>query len=339
MSLKTIVFALFVLFTTNLQAEMGMVTGSDTGTYIQFGKDIAAISHHSGLNIKVKASKGSIDNIRRMSSKENAAFAIVQSDVLGFLSKSKESLFNQHAKRLRLIYPFYLEEVHLFARKEIKSLHDLQGKTVIVGPKSSGSNMTAWNILKMLNIEPAKRLNKRIDEGIAMVLSGTADAVFIVAGKPRNGFSNLFSTSKSSVKKLLQQVHFVPLDDPALFAEYEKSNLSDQDYSFIEGSIPTVAVKALLVSYDFSSGRSAYYKKRCHQLRTVSQVIRQNIATLRKDHHKKWNQVNLDGDMSGWPKDKCAHSHQPAPQKSQKIKQENKPSIILDIKCTLNRTC
>jgi TRAP transporter TAXI family solute receptor len=260
------------MLTNTLAAEsVGMVTGSTTGTYIQFGKDIAAISKKSGVTIIVKPSKGSVDNIRRMSSSENAAFAIVQSDVLGYLSKSNNAKFRSYAKRLRLIYPFYNEEVHLLARKTIKTLEDLQGKTIAVGPKSSGTNMTAWNILKIAQIKPAKRLNISVDEGISRVLQGEVDAAFVVAGKPRKGFSNLFSTPKESVKTLLQQVHFVALDDSALLAEYVRSDLSHQDYDLIEKTVPTIAVKALLVTYDFSSGSSAYYKKRCHQLATIGQ--------------------------------------------------------------------
>ena len=69
--------------------QIGMVTGSRTGTYIQFGNDIAGVAKSVGLDILVKDSQGSIDNIKRINSKENATFGIVQSDVLGFLSRSE----------------------------------------------------------------------------------------------------------------------------------------------------------------------------------------------------------------------------------------------------------
>jgi len=335
MHINTIVVILLLFFSHSLSAEsVGMVTGSQTGTYIQFGNDIATVSKDSGVNVKVKPSKGSVDNIKRMASSENAAFAIVQSDVLGYLSKSSNPTFQNYAQRLRLVYPFYHEEVHLFARKDIQTLQDLQGKTIVVGPKSSGSNMTAWNILRIADIKPAKRVNTSIDKGIGMVLRGDADAVFVVAGKPRKGFTNLFSTPKKAVKTLLQQVHFVPLDDPALLAEYKASTLSSEDYSFIENSLPTVAVKALLVSFDFSSKKSPYYKQRCRQLFTISQSIRKNIATLRKNHHKKWQQVDLEGDMSGWPIDKCSHASQSNITKSKN--NAGASSLDDDIGCTLN---
>ena len=87
--------------------QIGMVTGSKTGTYIQFGNDIAGVAKTVGLDILVKDSQGSIDNIKRINSKENATFGIVQSDVLGFLSRSESPEMRQLAGRLRLIFPFY----------------------------------------------------------------------------------------------------------------------------------------------------------------------------------------------------------------------------------------
>ena len=317
-----------------------MVTGSKTGTYIQFGQDIAKISKQYGIEVDPKVSKGSIDNIRRMSSLENAAFAIVQSDVLGYLSKSSNPKFRHYATRLRLIYPFYNEEVHLFARKTIRNLDDLNGKRVVVGPKSSGTNMTAQNILKMMSVKPSEYMNDSVDDGIKMVLRGTADAVFVVAGKPRKGFTNLFTTPRKSVKKLLQHVHFVPLNDKALLADYVGSNLSQKDYAFINGTIPTVAVKALLVSFDFSSGKSEYYKKRCQELSVIGQAIRENINILKTDkYHKKWKQVNLEGDTGSWKVDKCSHSRQAAPTNEKKTSTTTQPRIDDDIECSLNGDC
>ncbi len=338
MRLNYLAIFLLLLFTRPLSAEaIGMVTGSKTGTYLQFGKDIATVSKKLGIHVLVSPSKGSIDNIKRMMSRENAAFAIVQSDVLGYLSKSSNPKFRQAAKRLRLIFPFYNEEVHLFARKEIQSLNDLQGKTVVVGPKSSGTNMTAWNILKMTGVKPAKRLNIAINEGIKLVLKNKVDAVFVVAGKPRPGFSNLFNTPKESVQAMLQKVHFVPLNDPSLLAEYERSDLSSQDYSFIQTNVPTIAVKALLVSFDFSSAKTPYYRQRCQQLNTIANAIRQNIKTLRLKHHKKWNQVDLNGDMSGWAIDKCSHSIQM--KNNKRPAHSNGSGIDHDIECSFDGSC
>src|SRR5690348_7575463 len=81
-------------YVPQLQAQgsdkaLSMVTGSPTGTYIVFGQDIARVTRPTGLHILVKDSEGSLDNIRRLVSRENAALGIVQSDVLGFLRRAE----------------------------------------------------------------------------------------------------------------------------------------------------------------------------------------------------------------------------------------------------------
>ena len=135
---------------------IGIVTGPKTGTYYEFGKDIAQIAGKAGIDVDVKPSEGSIDNIKRINSSENAAIGIVQSDVLGFLSRSKSPGSIRIASNLRMIFPFYNEEVHVLARNEIKSFADLQGKKIAVGEEGSGNMMTAINLFSMMNITPGE---------------------------------------------------------------------------------------------------------------------------------------------------------------------------------------
>lgn len=84
-----------------------MVTGSKAETYFQFGQDLARLARTIGLDLMVKESEGSIANIGRLVSAENAALAIVQSDVLGFLHRPDDPEVRQIAERFRLTFPFY----------------------------------------------------------------------------------------------------------------------------------------------------------------------------------------------------------------------------------------
>ena len=52
---------------------IGMVTGAPTGTYYRFGNDMKEAVAKDGVGILVKESKGSIANINRITSNENAA--------------------------------------------------------------------------------------------------------------------------------------------------------------------------------------------------------------------------------------------------------------------------
>lgn len=287
--------------------QIGMVTGSKTGTYIQFGNDIAGVAKTVGLDILVKDSQGSIDNIRRINSKENATFGIVQSDVLGFLSRSESPEMRQVAGRLRLIFPFYNEEVHLFANKSIQSFSDLQGKRVIVGEQGSGTWLTATNLLQLTGVKPAEMLNIPPLQGVTTVLKGEADAMFYVAGKPVNLFTKVGNLiTKPEFAAMLANVHFVPLDDPRMLREYQVAEIGQADYEWTSGSVPTIAVKAVLMSFDFSGKQSPYFAQRCQQLAKLGQVIRANIGQLKQTGHPKWKEVDLNEKVGLWQLDSCS---------------------------------
>src|SRR6185295_15596249 len=96
--------------------------------------------------------------IKRINSSENAALGIVQSDVLGFLSRSKNPDSMKMASNLRMIFPFYNEEVHVLARKNIKTFADLAGKKVVVGEEGSGNMLTSVNLFSMMEIAPKEML-------------------------------------------------------------------------------------------------------------------------------------------------------------------------------------
>jgi TRAP transporter TAXI family solute receptor len=244
-----------------------MVTGSQAGTYIRFGEDIARIARAINLPIVVKESEGSIDNIRRLVSPEKVAIGIVQSDVLGFLSRSEDPRMRQIARNLRLMFPFYNEEVHLFARRDIQRFEDLHGRRVVVGTKGSGNWLTATNLLRLLAIEPAERLELPPPEGVRAVLTGKADAMFYVAGKPVKLFVNMRELRLDpQYANLLQEVHLVPLNHEKLLQEYTAATLGPGDYDWLEHTLPTIAVQAVLISFDFSSRRTPYFRRRCEQL-------------------------------------------------------------------------
>ncbi|WP_179131444.1 TAXI family TRAP transporter solute-binding subunit [Candidatus Entotheonella palauensis] len=303
-----IVLVVTVCSVVQTQAQgIGMVTGSKTGTYIRFGRDIAKVAKNKGVDIIVKKSEGSLANIRRMMSKENAALGIVQSDVLGFLSTSSDSNMRHITSRLRLVFPFYNEEVHLFARKEIQQLVDLNGKRVVVGTKGSGNWLTANNILRLANVDPGERLEMPPSTAVSAVLTGKADAMFYVAGKPVTVFTRIRGLlNNPDYAPLVQHVHFVPLDDPMILNEYVASDITTNDYSWLNGDVQTAAVKAVLVSFDFSSKRNTYFRQRCRQLEKLGEAIREQFDHLTRTGHPKWQEVDLEQQVGIWQRDTCS---------------------------------
>lgn len=287
---------------------IGMVTGPKTGTYIAIGRDIARVAEGKNIVLDVKPSGGSIDNIKRINSRENAALGIVQSDVLGFLSRSKSPDSMKMAANLRMVLPLYNEEVHVLAKRGIKSFKDLDGKVIAIGEEGSGHMLTAVNLLAMMDVAPAKIQKVSPPEGAFSVLSGEADAMIFVGGKPVRLFKNLEDLKNGNDGRFadkLKDVHFLPLNDPRMLEEYKPAKLTAEDYGFISESVPTVAVTAVLVAHDFAAGGS-YSSARCKQLKTLVDTIRAQHEWLKANGHPKWKEVDVDADLPIWRKDSCA---------------------------------
>lgn len=282
-----------------------LFTGQKTGTYYAFGKDMAQVLSDKQLTLDVRDSEGSVDNIKRIKSADKVMLGIVQSDVLGFLNRSQNSQSRQIVSRLRVAFPLYQEEVHVLARKDIAGFKDLQGKKVAIGEEGGGHMLTAVNLFAIEKITPASMKKISPEEGIVAVLKGELDAVIFVGGKPVKIFKNMEDlTSKENQKfaLLLQDVHFLPLNDITFYSEYEPAEITPRDYSFVKSTVPTIAVQALLTTYE-PTGKAL--PKRCEILQKFARNLRAKLSILKQAGHPKWQEVNLSANTLGWKKEIC----------------------------------
>ena len=289
---------------------LGMVTGIPTGTAFTFGEEIATIASQHGLQLLVKPSEGSLDNLRRLVSGENAALAIVQTDVLGYLNWSTEPAARKIGAQLRMIYPLYHQEVHILARKSIQQFTDLSGKRIILGTPGSGTRLTAQRLLHIFNVTPAVQTQALSPpEAVHAVLTNQADAMFYVGGKPVNLFANLQPLSEDPrYAKLIREVHFVSLPDHHDNWLYHPATLGPEDYPWLSGTTHTVSVQAVLVSFNFAQQQTPYFQMRCAQLATLGRSIREHLPKLQRHGHPKWRDVNLQQRLSIWQPDLCSQS-------------------------------
>jgi hypothetical protein len=299
------------------EQQISIITGQKTGTYFIFGHDIAEAAKKSGISVETHSSEGSIDNIKRITNENNIALGIVQSDVLGFLGRSKNPDSMRIAKNLRIVFPFYNEEIHVFAKNEIKDFKDLQGKKIAIGEDESGSMLTAINLFSIMDVKPSEMLKIPAAQGVVSVLKGEMDAMIFVGGKPVRLFKNLEDLSRPENQKyaeMLKKVHFVPMDSPKMLEEYKPAKITAADYNFVTDDVPTIAVPAILISSDISNSENKSY---CEQIRKLAKTIRDSLPALKTSGHAKWKEVDLDANISGWQKDRCAWA---AEQKIEKSK-------------------
>lgn len=287
-------------------AQLDLMTGPKTGTYYTIGKDISDVAKKNGFVVDVLPSEGSVDNIKRMNQAQTPSLAIVQSDVLGFLNRSNNPALPKMLARLRVISPFYMEEVHVLARRDIHAFNDLQNMRVAVGEEGSGHMLTAVNLFAIAQITPTEIRKISPEEGVVEVLRGNLDAVIVVGGKPLRLFKNLENLSSPEHQKfrlLMDEVHFLPMNNAKFYEEYEPTEIAVGDYDFVKATVPTISVQSMLVSLD--STNVSGVSERCEALKKLLGLMRDNKEYLKRNGHPKWYEVNFDKEVVGWKKDTC----------------------------------
>jgi uncharacterized protein len=165
--------------------DMGLITGSEKGTYYQFGLDLQKLVKASGINLSVHPSKGSVENIFAVYQRPATQLGIVQSDVLAFVARVEtDPVLKRIAKRIKMVFPLYNEEIHILGRKNIVDFDELGEKRVAIGREGSGTYLTARLLFKVAEVEPREMVTIDTDEALAELKAGRIDAMFYVAGAP-----------------------------------------------------------------------------------------------------------------------------------------------------------
>jgi hypothetical protein len=271
--------------------DMGLVTGSEKGTYYQFGLDVQKLVKPTGVNLAVYPSKGSVENIFAVYQRPGVQMGIVQSDVLAFVARlQSDPVLTRIAKKTKMVFPLYNEEVHLVGKREITEFDDLAGRRVAVGREGSGTYLTARLLFKLAEVAPSEMVLIDTQEGLAELKAGRIDAMFYVAGYP----VRLLKEDVSDGDKLA----VIPILNKSIVEFYPKAEIPAGTYAWQPTAVSTVAAKAVLVSFDFR-------RRDCDSVGKVAQLIATRQEWLQKNGHPKWKAVDLNFPLRGWEQYDC----------------------------------
>jgi uncharacterized protein len=271
--------------------EMGIVTGGPAGTYYQFGLNLQALGNQNGIDLRVDNSNGSIENIYAVYQRPKTQLGIVQSDVLAFVSRVQSNPVLQGiARKTKLVFPLYNEEIHLVGKQDILGFDYLTGRKVAIGQEGSGTYMTAELLFNVSGVEPAQKVAIGTEEALEELKRGNIDAMFYVAGYPVKLFSENIQTEDN--------LALIPITHKSILEFYPESEIPAGTYAWQTEAVPTAAVKAVLVAYDFRN----YH---CDTVGKMAKLIYENMDWLSANGHPKWQSVDLNYQLKGWEQYDC----------------------------------
>lgn len=276
--------------------EYKIVTASERGTYIQIGRDLAKfVAPEADIALDVLPSRGSADNVNRLRYDVGVKLAIVQSDVYqAFLDYA--SAGNPEAARLirplRVVMPLYNEEIYFVVRADspMQYVHEIADQRINVGPLQSGTAMSATTIYNLMfgQAMPERSTTYLSNEDALLKLTTekSVDVVVIVAGQP----AKLLADMKPEAKQFVRLLRVDPehASTKAALRTYFAATIRSASYpNWLEQDTPGLAVKAFLVTYDYS------YKLTVDHLTRLARSMCQNFGVLQTEGHPKCREVDL----------------------------------------------
>jgi TRAP transporter TAXI family solute receptor len=274
---------------------MGIITGSEKGTYYQFGLNLQTLLRQNGVVMAVHPSKGSIENVYAVYQRPGVQMGIVQSDVLAFVSRVQtDPVLRRIASKTKMVFPLYNEEIHLLGRRDITGFDDLSERRVAIGREGSGTYLTSRLLFNVSEVTPRQMIPIDTDEALAELKAGRIDAMFYVAGYP----VKLLTDGVSERDDLA----LVPITNKSITEFYPRAEIPAATYPWQPEPVPTVAVKAVLVSFDFQ-------RRDCDVVGQFAKVVSDNMGWLTQNGHPKWKSVDLNFPLKGWEQYGCVRKY------------------------------
>jgi TRAP transporter TAXI family solute receptor len=268
---------------------VGVAGGILSGTYMTFANELAEVlDDGDNLRILPIATYGAASNLDDLLYLRGVDVAVTQSDVFEYFQTHRKTAGLQN--RIHYIIRLPISEVHILAKRNIRSLEDLRGKKVNFGPAGSASSLTGTIIFQRAGIKVEQTL---FDNPSAMqkLRSGEIAALIRVVGKPIDPLAKIPANA---------DMHLVPIPFTKAFSDYYAlSEFTRAEYPNLisEGeSVSTLGVPAVLAVYN--------WPLKSDRARRVQRLVERMFANWEKfqspPRHPKWREVNLAATVPGW---------------------------------------
>jgi len=276
--------------------EYKIVTASSRGTYIQIGRNLAeSVAPQADIALEALPSAGSAENVRRLRYEPGVKLALVQSDVYqAFLDQAASG--NNEARDmirpLRVILPLYNEEIHFIVREDspLNYVHEIKDAKINAGELGSGTALTTTTLYRLMfnaAIPQASASYLTNEEALVKLTTDkSVDVVAVIAGQP----AKLLVDMKPEARKLIKLLKFDSSQtaSQAALKTYVAATVRASNYpNLLSEDLPSLAVKAYLVTYDFTLPATESY------LRRFARSLCQNFSVLQEKGHPKWKEVEI----------------------------------------------
>jgi uncharacterized protein len=250
--------------------------------------DFAAVMSANGAAGRAIVGSTSPNGLGKVARTDIADFAIVSLDSLLFTTKGDP----EWTKRAPFVARLAPETLEVIAPREIKSIGDLQGRTVSFGDLDSAASLSGRMLFSRLGVA-ATQTNEPLPEALEALAAGKRDAVVVLGADGSRAVDRFGDDGRFHVVAIPWSSTLEPVYAPARVTAADRPNLIGA-----AEPVETVGEPMALVALDAPPG-----SQRADALGRLARVFLDNYdGFLSDDRDPHWRDVNLAADAS-WPVD------------------------------------
>ncbi|MGB9867961.1 MAG: TAXI family TRAP transporter solute-binding subunit [Bacillota bacterium] len=225
---------------TSQPKNLRMGTSSVGGVYYVLGAAWGKLLEENipGVKVQVEATSGPGANVQLME-QDKLELALV-STIFTYQGMRGEGFAEgKKHEKFRAMFPIFSSPTIILtsADSPIKSLKDMQGKTVCVGPVAAGGAQFGKDAMELFNIKPRQVVNLSWADSMQALAEGRVDVAICQFGHPNASVLELENTRK---------IRFVPLSEQEIdqlvkkYPYYSKQYVPKGTYKYLTEDYATV---------------------------------------------------------------------------------------------------
>jgi uncharacterized protein len=275
------------------QVNLVILTGSTSGVYYPLGNALSSIFIKSipGVRSNVQVTRGSVENLRLLDAGDGELAFSLGDSVSAAWKGGTEAGFPAPLRKLRGVAAIYRNYVQLVVSEasRVKTLADLKGKRVSVGPKQSGTELNARAIFRAAGLQYAdfgRTEYLPFGQSAKMIEKGDLDATLQSAGLGVDSIRHLSTAVPIRLLSIPKGI-VLKIGDPA----YVPALVPAGTYEGQAEDVETPAVVNFLVTREDLSDDLVY---------AMTKSIFTNLNQLVQTHHAA-AEISAKDALAGMP--------------------------------------
>lgn len=270
------------------QHVVGIMAGRPGSADLDLAYELdSALSDGYDLRVVPMVSQGSAREFEDLLYLRGVDMAIVQRDVIEFIEQN--AIYPNTKKAVRLISPLAMDQFHLLAGTNYRTIYDLAGQKVNFNRSESGTSLTASVIFDALGI-PVEVTNYEHNVAFEHLRKGEIAAMARASAAPTSPFDNI---------RAGEPFHLLEVPPTGALGDiYKGVTLTSDQYPGLIApgeEIVTVGVATILISYNWPKGHP-----RGETLAVFADRFLQNYdKLLQTGYHEAWQNLDISEDVPG----------------------------------------